>query len=363
MTTNIRTPEGVKWDCSACGACCRGYEFGPISPRIIAGLRELEIEKHWAPAAEQPWVTARPDGNGGELLYFNKVDDHCIFLQDDNLCAIHGRFGAEAKPSFCREFPFHTVQDPTGLVAIVRADCAGFHKRFDDAGSIEQGAAEAAALPRVIPQRVFNPLSIDVFAGFDVGLDEWLQWEGEIQSLLDAQVRPPEDGIALIRAELARRSARALPAADPERGRMAVRAVLQAMRMVMDKVLSTNQDGSAEQIAFAQMLSGWIDIARDRAEAGPPPPLDDRGREYLSILLRSFWMARQWQSAGSVSAGLGRWLFHSTVCRYLADEQPVTPAAWSQKYTKWNRFSVNRTVEWVMDKATPAFVDVYRNGV
>jgi len=338
-----------------------------VSATIVEGLKKLEIDKHWPPAAAQPWHEVRTDPGGNEVIYFTKKDDHCVFLQDDNLCAIHGRFGAEAKPSFCREFPFHTVEDPTGLVAIVRADCAGFHKTFKDASTIEQGAADAVALPRVIKQRKFEPLAVDVFPGFDVGIDDWLVWEPRLLAVLESSVRSPEGGVAALRDAMNELAERPGGTPNPVRGLMACRAVLQAFRMVMDKVLATDQSaGNPQQVAFAAQMSTWIDTARERAEAGTLAPWSDDAQDYLTVVLRSFIMARQWESGGSVAAGLGRFLFHTTVCRLLAEpaeDGTITAAAWSAVYVKWNRFAVNGTITWTMGKATPAFVDLYRNGV
>src|SRR6188768_3764626 len=128
----IRTPKDARWSCRSCGDCCRGFEFGPVEPAIIAGLEARDVAAHWAPAAEAPWYERRPAPDGTTALFLTHRDGHCVFLRDDALCAVHALWGAEAKPAFCREYPFHVVEDPEGIVVIARSDCGGFHESFVD---------------------------------------------------------------------------------------------------------------------------------------------------------------------------------------------------------------------------------------
>ena len=337
-----------------------------MSERIIRGLEARDIGAHWEPAAEQPWYQERRSPDGTSAFFLTKVDDHCIFLRSDNLCAVHAAFGAEAKPAFCREFPIHLVRDPTGLVAIVRSDCGTFHESFDGDVAVEPQARTVLDADRVIPMRTFNPEVVEVLPGVGVPLDTWLEWEAELQALLDAEVRSPEEGVALLRAELHRRLGREAPEADPRRGRMALQAGVQAMTMVMDKVLAEGA-GSAtpEQQAFAEQMRAWLGDLQSRATQ-PLPQLDARCEAYLHIQLRTLWIARQWTASGSVIDGLGAHLFHITCCRILAGadvDGPITAAAFADRHAAWRRLAVNRMITWVLGKAKPALQDVYRNGV
>ena len=104
--------------------------------------------------------------------------------------------------------------------------------------------------------------------------------------------------------------------------------------MVMDKVLREDQSGARpEQLEFAHEMRGWLGELAVRAKQ-PLPPLDDRCQAYLHVLLRTFWISRQWTSTGSVVDGLGAHLFHVTACRILAAadvDGPVTAAAFSAR--------------------------------
>ena len=118
-----KTLSDARWSCQSCGACCKGFSFGPIEPHIIEGLKEKDISSVWAPAKDE-WYVQHP--KTGEY-FFTHVDGHCIFLQDDKRCTIHARWGSKAKPWFCREYPFHVVEDEEGYNITIREDCGGAH--------------------------------------------------------------------------------------------------------------------------------------------------------------------------------------------------------------------------------------------
>ena len=76
-----------KWSCRSCGACCKGFSFGPVEQHIIEGLKEKEISSHWEPAKEEWYVTHPQTGE----FYFTHIDGHCIFTRRSDV-AIHARW-------------------------------------------------------------------------------------------------------------------------------------------------------------------------------------------------------------------------------------------------------------------------------
>ncbi|MCO4743443.1 MAG: YkgJ family cysteine cluster protein [Proteobacteria bacterium] len=349
----IRVPPETRWTCGGCGACCRGYSFGPVSERIIRGLEEADIGAHWPLAAEQPWYQ-RQDGPTGEAFYLAKVDDHCIFLRDDNLCAVHAALGPEAKPAFCREFPFHLVEDQRGLTAVIRADCKSWEDSYADGPDITAAAAEVAAMARVVPLRQFKGDHVPVAPGVTAAMAQWLDWEDAIAPGL-VEVREPGAQVAFIREALASRGL-SLAAIDGGRQLPAFGALLQALRMVMQRVLA--QDAPDEQRAGA--VERVEAIERVLAKAGDPlPELTEDAKAFLAAALRSVWTGRLWTSGGDVAGGLGRWLFLVTCARIEAGPGPVSAADFAKHYHPWRRFAVNRTVTWTLEKARPALVDLF----
>jgi hypothetical protein len=94
-----------------CSGCCRGWNVN---------LTEAEA----APFKGFDWRATRPRFAGlepleplGEGRYrLAHIADSCIFLDDDNLCAIHKELGFDAKPRMCKQFPYHPVETPDGIV-------------------------------------------------------------------------------------------------------------------------------------------------------------------------------------------------------------------------------------------------------
>lgn len=352
--STLRTPLDTRWTCGGCGACCRGYSFGPVSEEIIRGLEEADIGSHWPLAAEQAWYQ-RQDGPTGEAFYLAKVDDHCIFLRDDNLCAVHAALGPEAKPAFCREFPFHLVEDKRGMTAVIRADCKSWHESFDSAEEVAAAGAEVAAMKRVVPLREFKAEQVQVLPGISVPMDRWLDLEDSIAAELVA-VRDPSAHVAHIRGLLADAGLDLPRAGDPERHRMAQQALLQALGMMMRRVLT--EDGPEDQKREAT----------ERAEAaervlagmtGATPELDPRAEAFMGAALRSVWTGRLWISGGDVAGGLGRWLFLVSCAAREAGEGPLSADELAAAYHPWRRFAVNRTIAWTLEKARPALIDLF----
>ncbi len=121
MSLPIRTlPIVEHWDCRGCATCCRGTIFA-LSEADLARLRKQEWDKH-------------PDFRGLKLLqshgFFKKTyslakrkDGTCVFLGEEGLCRIHGRFGFDAKPLVCRKAPLQLVPLDTFALLTVRRYC------------------------------------------------------------------------------------------------------------------------------------------------------------------------------------------------------------------------------------------------
>lgn len=106
------------YDCRGCGECCRGY----LAINVTPAERERIEAQGWGsdPALQgQPLFTRR----GGVDYLAHRADGSCVFLDGENRCRIHAKFGEPAKPLTCRLYPFGFV--PAGKEAKVdlRFDC------------------------------------------------------------------------------------------------------------------------------------------------------------------------------------------------------------------------------------------------
>ena len=109
------------WDCHGCAHCCRDYRV-PVTEeerqRILAQGWDKDPDLGDLPVimVSGPWWRRRyrlsERGNG-----------NCVFLDENQRCRIHARFGAEAKPLACRMFPFVLVPTDTHWRVGLRFAC------------------------------------------------------------------------------------------------------------------------------------------------------------------------------------------------------------------------------------------------
>ena len=354
MGREVETPEGARWDCRRCGFCCTFVTLGPVEPAIIDGLKDREVERDWAPAAGG-WYQTRPGPDGALQTYLERIDGACVFLRDDNSCAVHALYGAEAKPGFCREFPYRVVEVEETAAVVVRGDCSGFHESFRDGQPVASRAAEIMALERVTGRGRFAPDSVEALPGHSIDTATWLVWERALIATQESTPLPPVAAVARIRVTLASQLGIALAPADPARFQLAGRAVLEGLRLVTARAVQQG-GGSPKEVAFAgenlrrleQALKGW----------GALEPLSEEAGAYLDLLLRSNLLGKQYQAAGGPVAGLGLFLLGVQVAR-ICGGGALDPLA--HHLSRFLRFANNRAALEVLQLARPALVDLFLN--
>lgn len=87
--------------CEGCGGCCEGS----IVHLVDAGERERLLEQAAILGVPRP---LEEDGSLG------REGGRCVFLLEDQRCAIHARFGGDAKPLVCRQFPLVLIDTEQG---------------------------------------------------------------------------------------------------------------------------------------------------------------------------------------------------------------------------------------------------------
>ncbi|MGL6074596.1 MAG: YkgJ family cysteine cluster protein [Fimbriiglobus sp.] len=159
-------PVVQNWDCHSCGDCCRSYTIRVTEPE------KARIESQgWAtdPAiGDTPGVIS--DGNKGWKLN-HRDDGSCVFLDDDQRCRIHAKFGAAGKPMACRIYPFVLVPAGDHWRVGVRMACPSAAKDLgrpltahaedlatyaglveEDAGGVlTSGGKQALPAPELVP--------------------------------------------------------------------------------------------------------------------------------------------------------------------------------------------------------------------
>lgn len=265
-----KTIDDARWSCQSCGACCRGFSFGPVEPHVIAGLQEKKIEEHWAPAQKE-WHVQNP--KTGEF-FFTHVDGHCIFLQEDNRCAIHARFGSKAKPWFCREYPFHVVEDPQGLNITIREDCGGAHKSFLSGEKINEQLEELFSIERIVPRQKFSMEQVVILPGLGVSIANWLQVEPVLIQKCEEDLC---SSIRSMRNALFSMAGRQGPAADQEQyiqrcmqlktfllEQFRKALVPESMRSSQEFLCCSLEEASGELLGTSEVESYFVYVCKNR---------------------------------------------------------------------------------------------------
>lgn len=127
MATKFSAPQDQRFECRDCPArCCR-------VPWAIKFSNE-EAERY----VNEPWVQERAGDEGLHVLARGVLPmrEHerrlqCIFLDDDQLCALQKQFGHRYIPRPCQAFPFGFVKNEKGeLVAQLSRLCPSIRDNY-----------------------------------------------------------------------------------------------------------------------------------------------------------------------------------------------------------------------------------------
>jgi lysine-N-methylase len=116
----IRVAGNERWDCQACGVCCRG----PVIRLSHADLKKIE-DQHWDrdPEFSGQQVLIRESNSESGYRLARQADGACVFLTGDGRCRIHEKFGSAAKPLPCRLFPLQLIPRGKDTVLTLRRAC------------------------------------------------------------------------------------------------------------------------------------------------------------------------------------------------------------------------------------------------
>lgn len=142
-------PES-RFTCQGSGACCRVYDFGPLDDEDVARLDALPIAERLPDLGPGPFVRRETSNEGPEGWFLERKDERCIFLGEDRRCRIHATFGADAKPTVCRLFPWRILATWRGVKFFDQSECSTFATSALDGEPI---AAQLAPMLALVPPR------------------------------------------------------------------------------------------------------------------------------------------------------------------------------------------------------------------
>ena len=355
----VRTLSGARWDCGACGDCCRHFQLGPVEPEIIAGLAARPLAEHFPQLANRPF-SRQVQTADGTAHFLEKINGACVFLEADNRCGVHRRWGAAAKPSFCRAFPVHLVDDPLGTAAVARPQCSGLLQGQRTGAPLAAVAEAVAALATPAPRPRFAPAAVALLPGLGVSLDDWMQLEAHLIGLLDGPPLPVGAQLARLRGAALAAVRRSPPAPEPARAAAAFGAVLEAERLVLSAARQGSAAPSDAESQYVMSLQSDIDRAAARAKAGPPV-LSDEALALCARVIQGELLSKRVHADGSLGAGLGRVAHQLWVAALAAapDAGPVEADALMARLAPHLRLADHAQIAPMLQRARPALVDLF----
>ena len=123
--------DAYAYACQSSGHCCKGWEVGV--DRKTAG----ELPKRIRGIARYEGKRLFLEKDKASTLHFQVLDfskGQCVFVNPDLKCDVHARFGPEAKPLICRQYPFLAVKTPPGTDIHLAYSCPSAILRLKDPG-------------------------------------------------------------------------------------------------------------------------------------------------------------------------------------------------------------------------------------
>ena len=353
MSAALATPTGAQWGCHRCGACCRVFQLGPVEPEILQNLHDSGVEDWWPPAAEAPFYQLRPTPEGPQA-FLRKVDGACVFLDPEQGCVIQARLGAAAKPSFCRQYPFHVVRDPLGLSAAVRSDCGGLGQ--DEAGDapVAELAAAHLDLPRPEPIPALQAPEYPLVPGLPLPALDLARFVRDQEAALAARDDVPAVLFAETRAAAAATFGLRFPAPDPARAEAAFQRVARALR---DLVVQVDEAGQAPSPAEAALVADVARTLTAACAAAGPASFTPEAAASANLSLRGHLLTHQGLAQGSVGAGLGLLAVQIELCARASAPAPVDRPALSGRLSRLLRLCAHPALAQLLRAHRPLLLE------
>lgn len=353
----MRSPKDTRWTCHSCTACCRGFQIGPVEEEVIENLQQTQVPSWWKPAADTEWFEQRGEPGKESNYYFRSVDGHCIFLRDDGLCAIHARYGEEKKPGFCREFPFHIVEEGQGAVGVIRAECEGWHRSFKNGPPIEDKLDGVKALPRVVPHRRFDGPTVRLYPRADISLAHWEHLESEFMGCLEERPRGIEGDLIELRNIICTLTGQEAPEGDQAAYLALASSLLQPLAAALNRVLNQAHE-DPHQVAFTQQSLQRIQATIEHLNREPLPPSKDQEPEYFNQVLQNWMLGKRFLEVGPLSGGLGSFALGTIVARCAAADSTALEGV-ATHYAGWLRFTGIPFVQQTLSSSLPALHQLF----
>lgn len=116
----------LRHECHLCGTCCQGWNVNLVSPEEIALAKQQAAELGIESAVDEEKKILGHDDKG-----------RCVFLSHESRCRIHERWGMDAKPLVCRQYPRRATHTEDGMRIGVDPTCTSSDRSWRDGPELE----------------------------------------------------------------------------------------------------------------------------------------------------------------------------------------------------------------------------------
>jgi len=360
-------PRG-RFTCSACGSCCHGVNV-PFDRDALERLTpdRLEVLQRDLGFQGAPVLILNAETGGEALPICRNRFGACLFLED-RLCALHSRFGPEAKPLVCRMFPWDFLVGPDGITVSLQMECRD-PKALLDGEPLSAQEAEVRELLRLVGTRALERDRATLDGATVVSFEEYLDLEQEVLLALD---RSPGGGYDLWATGgriLQHRWNLAPPPGTPTSPEDAARdlqALLHDLQRRMQALrTSVRQEGKAIRVE-SRHLDGVLEAIATLPRHGPQVLASDENEEALALVrawVRNWWWGRTPLRMGDIlsAQGLGmlQWLLTRALAVHsarLVERRFLTTQDLVDAWTRVHFFLRNRRVRDAMRSLRPAVI-------
>lgn len=185
-------PDEVVFTCQSCGDCCRGDWLIGVTAAEHATLEPVDWARH--DPALPPGAKFRPIPlpllSGESMTFARGPSGACVFLSAESRCSIHTHLGYGAKPQVCREFPYHFVETPDGVVAGLSFACSAVLHHRGEALAGQRAAVVDVLAGSARVGRLPDPIVL--YSGVDITWEQYRAIEDGLLAILgDATVPFP----------------------------------------------------------------------------------------------------------------------------------------------------------------------------
>jgi Fe-S-cluster containining protein len=310
--------------CSMCGGCCGGHNVGPVMADVATGIQEVvdslegDIKGKKGLLATLP--SALPDGDDNQVICHSR-NGSCVFLDGEQKCTLHRRFGADKKPRVCRLFPYEFIATPEGIAVSISSECRGFGKSRHGVPLSEQHEALKDLLSLVPSIRSVRPvLMLD--ATTPMTYADYLRFEEECHEIVEAG--DPSIATLLAMREACERARGQNGAKDQA---VDVEALRETLRQFVDdlfqmiaglrSVFEQDFDDVRVHTAGLDGLEDAVDVLGTRASDLVMPLRESSQQLLFRERVHHFLHGKQLTTSKTVVSGLARLSFHWFLARAL----------------------------------------------